>query len=87
MLSKYVSEPCIRYSIDRICLKPLLYLRTLFSGGVKRASHYPPLRSLYTPAHKLVVDGLFHIDTGTCRTALTAVKEHTLMSLLHCQIH
>lgn len=69
------------------CLKPSLYLWTLFSGGVKWASHYPPLCSLHTPAHKLIIDGLFHIDTRTCRTALTAVEEHALMSLLHRQIH
>lgn len=63
------------------------HLWTLLSGGIEGAANCPPLGSLHTPANKLVIYGLLHKDAGAGGAALACVKKHTLVCLLHSQIH
>lgn len=63
------------------------HLRTLLSRGVKRAADYPPLCSLHTPANKLIINGLLHKDARACSATLACIEKHTLVGLLHCQVH
>lgn len=64
-----------------------MYLRSLLGGRVERISHSPPLSSLNTPAHKLIINGLLHEDAGASRAALPVIKKHTLMGLLDRLVH
>lgn len=63
------------------------HLWTLLRGGIEGASYCPPLGPLHTPAHKLLIDGLFYEDTRACSAALACIEEHSLVGLLHSQIH
>lgn len=69
------------------CPSVLSHLWTLLGGGVEGAAHYPPLGSLHTPPHKLVVYGLLHKDAGSRSAALAGVEEDALVGLFHGQIH
>lgn len=64
-----------------------VHLWTLLRGWIKGAAHYPPLGSLHTPMNKLLIEGLLHVDTRACCTALACVEKHTLVGLFHGQIH
>lgn len=66
---------------------PCSYLRPLFSFKVKGVSNHPVLGLLNAPLHKLLINILLDICSGSGTAALPLVEEEGKVGLIHGPVH